>query len=423
MRSTKLYIILTDSIVKIGGAEIYVRNKCNYLKKEGWDVLVFSMQEGEMQIEDLKEYKSYIRKELQIPPFAYTPKKRKNLIDNIVLIIKGKYSRESILESNSLHLSLWGELIAQQLQAKHLLYSLEEGGVIKGKGLLDFLLFKHQRREFAGISPKTLPYLFAPFFQLPPEEADWLIANCSNPIEDIECKWLSKIPTSDYCIASLGRLEKPYLQTVLTDIKEFVSKHSDKTFSLLFIGGERTGNLIQKQIKKLFAKFTNVHVFITGFLFPIPLSLIRKVDVFLSSAGSASATFRLGIPTISYDAKDLQPIGIMGKTTKNSMFRDNEAKTKGCDLLQEILLKKKYDFAVIPFVKNEPDYSSHLRFISESNQDIKYFNFSDYELGRIEKAKMLVYKCSGYYGYKIIGKCYSQFCTKGWRTYRPPTML
>ena len=89
------------------------------------------------------------------------------------------------------------------------------------------------------------------------------------------------------------------------------------------------------------------------------------------------------------------------------MFRDNEAKTKGCDLLQEILLKKKYDFAVIPFVKNEPDYSSHLAFLSKSASNVEYFDFSKYEISRIEEIKIFIYKLLGYRGYKMIEKFYS----------------
>lgn len=407
MKSAKLYVILTESIIKVGGAEIYVRNKYNYLKREGWDVLIVSMREGEIRIEDLKKYKSYIRTELQIHPFAYSVKRRKKIISTIISFVHTDYSQKIILESNSLRLSLWGELIAQQLQAKHLLYSLEERGTINGKGLLDFLRFKHQRKEFAGITHKSLPCLFAPFFQVPPEEAYELAASCNNSIEDIECKWIQQLPVADYCIASLGRLEKPFVQTVLLDVNEFVSTHLDKTFTLLFIGGESSGTFVQEQIQRLFAKYSNVHVHITGFIFPIPLSLIRKADVFLSSAGSASTTFRLGIPTISYDVRDWQPIGIMGKTTKHAMFRDNEVKVKGSDLLQEILVEKKYNFVAVPFEKKELDYSSHLAFLSKSASNVEYFDFSKYEISRIEEIKIFIYKLLGYRGYKMIEKFYS----------------
>ena len=373
MNSTNLYIILTDSIVKVGGAEIYVRNKCNYLKGKNWNVLIFSMYEGEIRIEDLKEYKPYIRKEFQIFPFAYSFKHRKQLIDNVITLSSAYNPHKIVLESNSLRLSLWGELIAQQLHAKHLLFTLEEKPLIKGKGMLDFLQFKYRRRELVGIAKESLQFLFAPYYKISANESYFLPAYCTNPIEDIECLWLKKIPKADFCLASFGRLEKPYLQTVLADMREFVLLHTDLTFNLIFIGGELSGCSVQNQIKRMFSKCSNVHVLVTGFIFPVPLSLIRKVNVFLSSAGSASATNQLGIPTISYDTIDKQPIGIMGKTTKHSLFRDNEPKVKGCDLLREILIENKYDFTPIPFVKSTPDFSSHLDFLNKSKNEQEYF--------------------------------------------------
>lgn len=408
MNSTNLYIFLTDSIVKVGGAEIYVRNKCNYLKDTGWNVFIFSTDEGEIRIEDLKEYKPYIRKEFQIPPFAYSFEHRNQLIESIIALSNAYNPHKIVLESNSLRLSLWGELIAQQLHAKHLLFILEEKPMIRGKGLLDFLQFKYRRRELAGIAKESLQLLFAPYFKISADESYFLPAYCTNPIEDIECSWLRDIPDADFCLASFGRLEKPYLQTVLTDMEEFISSHTSKTFNLIFIGGERTGFSVQNQIKRMFSKYPNVYVLITGFLFPVPLSLIRRVDVFLSSAGSASATNQLGIPTISYDTIDKQPIGIMGKTTKHSLFREDEPKVKGCDLLQEILIENKYEFTIVPFVKRKPDYSLHMIFLERSENVLEYFDFSNYKLGRIENFKMLVYKLGGYWGYEKVKKYYTK---------------
>ena len=364
------------------------------------------------RIEDLKEYKPYIRKEFQIFPFAYSFKHRKQLIDNVITLSSAYNPHKIVLESNSLRLSLWGELIAQQLHAKHLLYTLEEKPMIKGKGLLDFLQFKYRRRELVGIAKESLQLLFAPYFKISTNESYFLPAYCTNPIEDIECSWLRDIPDADFCLASFGRLEKPYLQTVLTDMEEFISSHPSKTFNLIFIGGERTGFSVQNQIKRIFSKYSNVYVLITGFLFPVPLSLIRKANVFLSSAGSASATNQLGIPTISYDTLDKQPIGIMSKTTKHSLYRDSEPKVKGYDLLQDILIEKKYEFTSVPFVKRESDFSLHMDFLEKSEHVLEYFDFTDYKVGRIEKIKILVYKLGGYLGYKIVEKYYAALCAR-----------
>lgn len=400
----KLYIFMASSITQIGGAEIYVRNKCNYLKKKGWDVLVFSYCKGEILIEDLKEYESYILPDLRFVPFLFSHKRRMRNIERILSAIGKQQFNEIIIESNSMFISLWGELVAMQLQAKHFFFDLQEDDVIKSKGMLSYLKFKHQRKELVGIKQYSLQRLFTPFFDLPLEKAYHLPAYCTNSVEDIPCQILQDIPPADYCIASIGRLEKPYLQTAIADICEFITGYPEKTFNVMFVGGERNGSYVQKKIRKIFAKFPNVYLIITGFLFPIPLSLLRKADIYLSSAGSASITYRLGLPTISYDGNELQPIGIMGKTTTNTLFRENEIKVKGCDLLHDILIDKKYSFSFVPLKLVEYDYSSHMDFIYESDKTTKYFDFSNYETGVEDKIKFWCYRYFGYSGYEILSK-------------------
>lgn len=400
----RLYIFVTSSIAKIGGAEIYVRNKCRYLRRKGWNVLVFSSCQGEILIEDLKEFESYILPDLKFVPFLYSRKRRMKIIDRMLSTIGKQPYQEIIIESNAMQTSLWGELMATHLRAKHLFFDLQEDDVIKGKGMLSFLQFKHRRKELAGITQKSLPRLFAPFFELPSEEAYHLPAYCTNPVENIESRMFQNLPPADYCIASLGRLEKPYLQTAVADICEFVSEYPDKTFNVMFIGGERMGSRVQNGIRKTFARFPNVCVFVTGFLFPIPLSLLRRGDVYLSSAGSAKITSQLGIPTISYDAKDLQPIGIVGKTTHHILFREGETIVKGSDLLRDVLIDKKYSFSPVPFMQVEYDYSSHLEHVYSSTKTMEYFDFSNYESGVEDKIKFWVYRCLGYCGYEILAR-------------------
>ena len=154
----------------------------------------------------------------------------------------------------------------------------------------------------------------------------------------------------------------------------------------------------EKEIRESLGKYPNVRVYITGLLFPIPAKLLYSVDVFLSSAGSAFATANLGIPTISYDANDLQPIGILQHTTQNSIFRGpGEPPASAEELLSEVLIQKKYLKNIHPIPDVHPDFSSHMDFVSQMSPKREYYDFKNYTYSRKEKLKRLLILCFGYH--------------------------
>ena len=78
-------------------------------------------------------------------------------------------------------------------------------------------------------------------------------------------------------------------------------------------------------------------------MFPIPLKLLQKADVFIASAGSCTTIRYAGVNVISYDGKDLKPIGIYKKTTSHSLFRSEEDIPCTLDeLLNMLLIDKMY---------------------------------------------------------------------------------
>lgn len=411
-----IYIFLTHSIANIGGAEIYLRNKSNYLKKEGWKTYIFSCTKGDIIISDLKEYEKYIIPDLFIPPILFNKSTINNLVGKILGNIESNDNVHNIIiESCNLYVALWGELIAEKLNAKHLIFSLQENDKIASEGLFDFLSFKFHRKELAGITPKSLQYLFKPFFNIPPEQSYYLHAFCNNPVEDIDLTQLNHDKFhADYIIGNLGRLNKPYLNIAINDILDFTSKHKNLNFIVYLIGGCNKKNRIEKKIKKKFDKSPNVRLIITGYIYPIPLSLIMKLDVALCSAGSVIVTSNLGIPTISYSSHDLQPLGVFGYTTHNSLYRDKEPIIGGSNLLNDILIKKMYTKNKCNFKPIEYDFSSHLDFINKSTTDKKYFQINKYSYNFIEKLCALILHIGDFKTFKgdiILRKIVRRFIT------------
>lgn len=391
----KLYIVLTQSIINIGGAEIYARNKYSYLRNAGWDCLVVSTRQGNIVIDDLKRFKTSIIKELRFGPYLYSPSQRKKLMKTLVSILPDTtIYDEVIVESHSLTLSLWGEMLSKEISAKHLAFLLEEHCDLDTQKY-DFLKFKHNRGELAGINRQSLKLLFRPYGELPDDKSYYLLAHCTNSVEEIpDSKW-DKIPDAQYNIGSIGRLEKPYLQSVIKDITEFVDEHPDSTFNIFFIGGETNGSAITNQIYSIFFNHRNVKVYITGFIYPIPLSLINRIDVFMSSAGSVRVSENAGRFTIAYDSNDLQPIGLYGYTTDNSLFRDSEPKTTGKEWLDKILIEKAFTPKSKPFVPFRPSFDAHMEFLDKGDGHPAYYDFPKWKLNMKDMARSMIIRLIG----------------------------
>ena len=59
-------------------------------------------------------------------------------------------------------------------------------------------------------------------------------------------------------------------------------------------------------------KAPNIHLLITGYLYPVPASLLRNIDVFASAAGSSTVSYRYHRPTIRVHPLTGEPCGILG---------------------------------------------------------------------------------------------------------------
>lgn len=405
----KLYIILAQSIINIGGAEIYARNKYTYLRNAGWDCMVISTRQGKIVIEDLKQFESTIFKELRFGPHLYSRATKTKLLKKLVSILPDPTRYEEVIvESHSLTLSLWGELLSKEISAKHLAFLLEEHCDLNTQKY-DYLKFKHNRGELAGINKQSLKLFFQPYEDLPDDKSYCLLAHCTNSVEDTAYSKWDSIPCAQYNIGSIGRLEKPFLQTVIKDIQDFINENPESSFNLFFIGGETDGGKVTEQIYSTFSNYNNVKVYITGFLYPIPLSLINKIDVFLSSAGSVRVSENAGKFTVAYDTNDLQPIGIYGFTTDNSLIRESEPVISGKDWLNKILIEKTFTLKEKEFIPFRPTFDAHLEFLKKGNRHLEYYDFSKWRLNLKDMARSILIRMVGPSNYiKLI-----EFKTKG----------
>lgn len=398
----KKYIILSYTICGMGGGQMYQFNKLRYMKEQGYDTYLFYCKEDKLVLTDIINYcKLKCIKEFDVNPSYLSSNKRKNVLNEFERYI-GSISEDSIIESCNLNSSLWGELISKKHNCVSYIYIIDEKIGKLDKSTFNYLKFKRDNNLVKGIKKETYKMVFGEF----PDNYDYCLpVVCSNVLIDTY-KTLEnyEIDESKYDlkICTIGRIDKPYVPTLVNEILIIAKRLNKKKILYCMIGDSPNRDDIQK-IKNALGSCSNLHCILLGAIYPIPRNLLYEFDIFISSAGSASLTSRLAIPTISIDAKDYNAIGIMQIETQNSVFRDKEPIESISSKV--LFLVNNYDrikekLNVVDEFDLDSILTSHIKYISKIVNSKVYFNFCDQGLN----FKMIICKAL----YLVLG--YDWFC-------------
>lgn len=380
----KKYIMLAFQIINMGGEQQFCRNKLLAMEKLGYSTTLFSCEKGNIVIEDLKKYSENCFAELRYPPFCFTKKRVNRLVNKIVSLV-GDCTQDSIVESVNPATAEWGELIAKELGCRHICFMVDEAFSISQTEFY-FFKYKYNRKEINGTGPHTLKLLFQGYMDISEADSYFFDASCTNVVEDTRCnfEWFEGFSKSKSLkIGSIGRLEKGYLLPCLKEIKQYILNKKISA-DIVLIGGTNDKRIIKK-IRKLFAKNKNINIYITNFLYPIPESLIKSIDVFFATSGSAIITaVDYDRPTISVDTFTGTPIGILNYTTDEILYSDSSSACKPMDYyLDQILFKgfcKKSAKIGMEPSKHDDNFvlevEKQIQFTT-SHQEIKYFDVSN----------------------------------------------
>ena len=386
----KKYVIMISSLSNMGGAQMYIRNKILYLRKHGWDAIIIAGRAENVVIPELREFHETVP-ELGFCSYLFTATVQQRTIGILKSLVSGKRYSDIYIESTSIKVSTWAEQVAREVGARHLIFLLQEHNVVNNRLLQDFFVFKYNRREMAGISPKSLVAMFAEFHPLNNSESFTLPAYCSNVEADVECAIVDSIDRAcyDFVIGAFSRMDKPYVLQAVEDFCKYVSSYPEKRFLFLWIGDAPKGSQVPSKIKRRLNNFQNVEFLITGYLMPVPYKLLEFCDVFISSSGSSWPCMRSGVPTITYDGNDFKPIGILGRTTNNSLFRDEgELPQNLSDLLDAILIKKDYPKLQAQFSLSIPDFTNHMDFLNKMEKGREYYDMDKVNVDSLSERKL-----------------------------------
>lgn len=374
----KKYVFLTFAVAGIGGTQIYVRNKILFLTSLGWDVTVICTETGDnVIVKELIPYKGNSFPELIKNPFLFSKKQRLSIVERMKNCIGTGYE-QVVIETNIMPATPWGEMLAEDIHAKHFIFLIQEDYSLSDIRYMKFFDFKYQRGELAGNTKYALKQLFDGYRSIPDEKNGELLAVCYNVVEECESEHDKGIINADYHIGSIGRVNKPFVLPMVKDIAAFAQLHNDKRIQLVLFGGSPN----QKDYDDIYClveKVENLNVYITGPIFPVPRHLLNKMDVFVSSAGAARTSSDEGFITIAIDAMDYEPIGIVGYDTKETVHRDpNVSHDSTQRLLERVLIEEEFKGKKPSVTVTNPDYmevfKDHMSYIERSEKSFRYYD-------------------------------------------------
>lgn len=339
----KLYIIFCYTICGFGGAQVYIKNKVEFLRRNDYEVIVFSCIHKNIYFDTLKVFSNNIHSELKYLPSVFTGRNRDLFLNQIISEVD--FGQDlCLVESGGGNESLWAELVAKKIGGKHICFNIKEAqNALYTSEWKEFFDFKFRRNELFTINEHYFQYLLSSPNLIGSLQNFTFVANCTNVVDETIEFSKELLDYGDYKIGGIWRTNKEGFVETFSEMMGFLQEYSNFTFGIYIIGSGNTEN--ENVIREMYSKLKNVQVFFLGYQYPIPMNLITSMDVFVSTAGSSRIPMRYDVPSITvttqYDSSTgkytLVPIGILNYTTSSTII-PGENKCSLKDLLKMVLI-------------------------------------------------------------------------------------
>lgn len=330
----------------MGGGQQFVYTKSRFLEHSGFDVSVYSVIDGDIVIDGLKKYTNQIRVELKYPPCSFSKSFYRKIVSSLVNEIGNDFD-DILIESDGGYESIWAEAIAKQLKAQHIIFNVaEQQNKFYSKSFLDYLLFKYKRNELFGITKDSIRIMFEGYCNITDSEKHMFRATCNNVVNNYDNDTCLELPDADCTIGGIWRTNKEGFIECVDEIIRYITHHPTRRFNVVIIGAGSVENENRVRIK--IEQLDNANFIVTGFMYPIPLSVLRQIDVFVSTAGSSRIPIKYGIPSVTVTSAfseeigkyELFPLGILNYTTTNTVVPENIGVS--LERLLEMVIDEKY---------------------------------------------------------------------------------
>lgn len=404
-KSSKTYVIICGFADVVAGGPIYYANKIKYMESLGWNVVVIPTNKGEkVYIQNMKRFWGPYVPFILDTPNEYNKHQREKLIDYLECFIP-QNSGYTIIETGTDYTNYWGEVLAQRIHARHIVIFLDEDTPRINNKNIGFYKFKYSRHEMACINQLMMQKFFHGYLDLGINNCYGLPCCCSNSIEDYDCPLIKNIPNGDFKIGYIGRLEKDIVDIIIGEFIKFANAHHEETIAITFFGGAFESKTIDN-LNKTFSSVSNVKIHITGYLYPLPYHMLKKMDLFVSGAGSATTAFKAGAISIKVSCISKSVLGIVSDCDNRHFIKCPYGDSVK-DYLEWILVKR----AKIPIpqasFKNDWEaichkFDKHIDFIKSANPTLNYYDVRRLGLSTNKKIKKILRTVFGLKFYNAI---------------------
>lgn len=339
----KKYIILTPNVCGMGGAELYILRRSKHLKERGFDVFVFvAFHKQYFPLkEDFDGVSIHVVPELLHYSSSISLRSMENVVDTIVNTV-GEAS-DIFIESHTLSTIEWGEIIANKCKGKHLGYLLAEPPISgyrfnPGKKIFNYKLNKGQ---LYGCSNMSLKIIFQNM-NVPDNYVN--IGFDESELED-KCSPALNINkgNEEFVIATVGRLDKPYIEPLIENVISFAKTHKETKIMLLVAGGSLVAGCEERLRNKYnndVIRVDNLNVVFTGYIEKLGRDFFQIADVFVGLGTASINAISQRCVTINIDPSDRmeKSSGFFGTDTKNFAYADSGVLYNLNDKLEECLI-------------------------------------------------------------------------------------
>ena len=401
----KKFIIFSYTIARMGGGQMYQYNKLKYMKKHGYDTYVFYAIPGEVIINDIQNVAHCeCIEQLNVHPCVVTRKEVDYVRNRIIDVVGRSNEGDYIIETCNKPTSMWGEIIAREINGVCIPFIIDEKIGSLEPALLDFFSYKRNKDELKGIKKETYNMIFNSDCDVD-DYRYCLPISGNNVVQDINIDQYRDLLSFDgFKICTIGNLNKEYVPELLNQVIAFAKKYS-KTPVLYCMIGDSPKQEDMKKIENLFKKLQSPTIHLFGAMYPIPEKLLFGFDAFVSSAGSARVSGDRAIPTITIDSRDHMAIGIYQYETDNTVFRQNEPQIPIAEKLTylvenyDMIKKELYSKPASNFDK---PFDKHLEYYITHSNTREYYDVLAMKLSKEKLVEKAIYRILGKKAYEYI---------------------
>ena len=303
----KKYLLFVNNIAGIGGAQLYILRKANFVAKKGFEVYIISAKAKDIKFEELFNYSFIEIKEMLFSPTLFLKKKKDKIINEILDFIDYTENDEILIESHQTSTALWAEMLAEKVETTNLVYCI---GPFYSKRKIhkSFYNKKLLSNELLGCNESYIPNNFGiiynnNYFNIPFDKNEIAIVN---KMEDPEDNY-------DLKILTISRIEKTYIKQSILDLIDFSKLNPKLRIKYDLILSKNKGKEYD-QLAKIVEnnKCGNLIINLKGPVTKLTSDLFEGYTLFIGMGTAVLNAVSMGLPSLVVDYRNNKYYGFFG---------------------------------------------------------------------------------------------------------------